>query len=119
MVITDTPLVTNILKYEGHMTNNTYVITGLKQDVEELIIPETIDGVAVSEIKKQAFQYNTTLKKVTLPDTIRYIHSFAFDCCYNLSEINMPSSLIEIGESAFVSTNLKEIKFNSGPTLKK
>lgn len=99
------------------MTNNTYVITGLKQDVEELIIPETIDGVAVSE-KKQAFQYNTTLKKVTLPDTIRYIHSFAFDCCYNLSEINMPSSLIEIGESAFASTNLKEIKFNSGPTLK-
>ena len=118
VVITAPPLVDEILDYEGHMTNNTYVIKGLKKDVEELVIPESINGIDISEIKKQAFQYNTTLKKVTLPDTVRYIHAFAFDCCYNLEEINMPSALLEIGESGFRQTNLKEVKFNSGPSLK-
>ena len=48
-----------------------------------------------------AFQYNTQLKSITLPNTITFIDDAAFGGCSNLTEIVIPSGVTTIGGSAF------------------
>lgn len=47
------------------------------------------------------FSGNSSITSVTLPDTIKYIDSFAFDQCVNMTSCNLPDGLISIGNSAF------------------
>lgn len=47
------------------------------------------------------FQGMTTLKKVTLPDTIKKIGEQVFLGCTSLEEMNLPKSITYIGEQAF------------------
>ncbi|MBR7085538.1 MAG: hypothetical protein IKI37_10250, partial [Oscillospiraceae bacterium] len=55
-------------------TANLY-LTSYNGNEEDLTIPETVDGLNLIGIKQGAFQGNTTIKNVTLPDTMEYIES--------------------------------------------
>lgn len=52
--------------------------------VSDLVIPETYEGIKVVSIADYAFKGCTSLKTVSLPDTIRTIGSEAFDGCTNI-----------------------------------
>lgn len=93
---------------------------GLKNDVEELIIPETINGYPVVRIynyfscgvfdKKE----NTTLKKVVMPNTITYIGESAFYKCRNLEEVTFSDNIGCIDQNAFYEClKLKTIKLSN------
>ena len=43
-----------------------------------------------------SMDYNTTLRSLVLPETVTVIGGYAFRNCSNLSQINLPSGLIEI-----------------------
>ena len=91
-------------------------------------IPDKIDGVEVTEIgefsigndyhpksKFDSFIYHN-IREVRLPDTVEKIGGFAFHDCYNLTNVNMPSSLRELEMSIFADTGVKEIELPEGMT---
>lgn len=83
-------------------SNNKITITGAGASASEIaMIPSEIDGCPVEKIGNDAFYSSTSLKRVVLPNTIKYIGDNAFTFCYNLESINIPSSIIEIGSNAF------------------
>jgi len=87
-------------------------ISGYKGSASSITVPSTIGGQTVLEIYSQAFQDNTNLTSVRLPDTIRKIDGYAFWRCKNLTSINFPEGLQSIGISAFSGcSNLTEITF--------
>ena len=52
------------------------------------------------------------LKSIVLPEGLKIIGSSAFSSLYSLSQINIPSSVISIGNNAFASTDLYENQSN-------
>lgn len=68
---------------------------------KEIKIPSEIKGMTVIDVGREAFSYNEKIEKVTLPNTIGYIQSFAFYNCLNLKEV------------IFTSFNLSKILNNS------
>lgn len=80
---------------------------------DELVIPKEYKGKPVIAIEENAF-INSTIKKVTLPETIEIIKTKAFYNANQLKEITIPSKVTEIRASAFenctrlVTVNLPE-----------
>lgn len=72
-------------------SSNTVAITGDNNVKSEYKIPETVSHsgtqYTVAVIGKNAFEGNTDLKKVTIPQTIEQIDQRAFAGCSNLSVI--------------------------------
>ncbi|MBE5922999.1 MAG: hypothetical protein E7271_00845 [Lachnospiraceae bacterium] len=66
-----------------------------------LAIPEYIDGHKVVAIGSQAFQKNTYIKSVSIPDGVATIGSSAFYQCSNLVSVDIPNSVTEINSRAF------------------
>lgn len=126
----------SILKYE--ISENDVSITGIKEEVAELVIPSNIKGVPVTTIEKEAFKQCTSLTRVTIPgsvksikqsafswceklksviieDGVKEIGNYAFMDCHGLGKVGLPDSIQVIGEAAFSHCeNLKEIKFPFG-----
>ena len=53
-----------------------------------LVIPATVKDVPVTAVGASAFEGNTNLTSIDLPDSIQVIGSRAFANCTNLSTIN-------------------------------
>ena len=77
-------------------------------DETEVVI-ENSDDTQIKKIGEGAFVSNTTIEKVTLPDTVTHIDRLAFRGCRALQEINLPDGLTTIGVAAFMNTSLKEV----------
>jgi len=80
------------------------------KNIPVVIVPETIEGITVTEIQNEAF-YLTDLVAIVLPETITKIGvggSRSSNATFprSLLIINFPLNLKEIGNSAFASTNL-------------
>ena len=112
--------------------NGEITITELQEGAAttSIVIPETIDGMPVTKIAKQAF-YGSPITEVTIGGNIRKIEEKAFYMCKKLSSVTwnckcdvVPafcfykctslskfdfSSVESIGESAFSESGLKEI----------
>ncbi len=52
-------------------------------------------------IGESSFADCINLRKVILPNTLRYIEDYAFYHCYSLCEVNIPDSVVSIGKDAF------------------
>ncbi len=75
-------------------------------------ITKIIVNSGVTSIGDYAFTYFRRLEQVSLPDTLKSIGDHAFYGAGLISEnlsINLPSSLLSIGESALATTGLKHI----------
>ena len=77
---------------------------------EEVVIPSYIDGYKVIGVGAMAFQ-DSTVKKVTLPETVETIDPLAFYNCKSLEEIEFSEGLESVAEFAFAGcTSLREIE---------
>ena len=86
-------------------------ITGYTGNPSVLAIPETLDGYTVKKIANSAFAKKTSLKAVTIPDTVTAIGARAFDGCTNLSDVSLSKNLESIGCRSFAScSSLIEIE---------
>ncbi len=74
---------------EWTIDNNGYV-TGYSGTESVLTVPDTISGITVTGIGESAFEKNTSIKEITLPETCTFIDSYAFKNCSNLNTINAP-----------------------------
>ena len=89
-------------------------ITEYNGNARSLSVPQTIDGYTVVGIGSSAFEGNTNLRFLHLPDTLTSIGYSAFRDCINLGTIEFPESLIEINGYAFYGCNgLTDIKLPS------
>lgn len=64
-----------------------YIIGCTTKDIslsDELEIPETIDGKAVTGIERKAFLQQSSLRKIVVPGTVTYIGDWAFSQCRQL-----------------------------------
>ena len=78
-----------------------------------LVIPNTINGLPVTEIADQAFSNqfsdNDLLTGISIPSTVTRIGNGAFFSCHGITQINLPISLTQIGSSSFSFTGLSTI----------
>ena len=79
----------------------TGTITDCDDDVTEVIIPDSINGITIQEIGIGAFSNCYKLRRVELPDTLVRIRFNAFMDCYSLEAITIPKSVKSIAEQAF------------------
>lgn len=90
----------SIFKYE--INNGEITITDCVQITEgNIVIPDTIEGYPVTAIGHDAFADCKYITKVTIPESIKTIDSYAFYNAKELKSINIPASITSIATDAF------------------
>ena len=88
------------LVFSTYYTN--YVsVTGYNGNADNVVIPKTYKGLPVKIIEDSAFNCQTRLKSVTIPNSVTSIGSSTFSGCTGLTSITIPDSVTSIGERAF------------------
>jgi hypothetical protein len=67
--------------------DGTAEITAYNGNVENVVIPSVLDGYAVTVIGDNAFDGNTFIKSIMIPDSIINISIFALDSCISLADV--------------------------------
>lgn len=91
-------------------------ILGGKDESTEVVVPSKVNEMNVVGISGSP---NKTMfpnaQKITLPDTLKDIDSYAFSGCSALKSINIPASVEDIGEYAFQNcSSLTSVTFSEG-----
>jgi len=107
--------------YEYEIVGDSITIVKYNGDDEELVIPDTMDGLSVTVIGEGAFKENETLKSVVISDNVILIDKAAFRKCTELESVQFGENVEEIGEGSFSACqNLKQIIINNSlKTIKK
>lgn len=79
---------------------STGAITACSSRAPIIEIPAQIGGIAVTTIGDSAFYWNETLYRIDIPEGVTAIENQAFDVPSVLVEVNLPSTLKTIGDSA-------------------
>lgn len=97
--------------------DGTVSVTCQDSTITEAVIPAEINGLKITMVEVDCFKDNTSLKKVTLPETITVLEDYAFYLCSGLEEINVPDSVEKFGFQTFYGcSSLKEISVPAGLT---
>ena len=76
-------------------------ITGYSGPGGDVVIPAVIAGYPVTGVGWSAFQNDTSLTKITIPDSVNSIFIGAFAGCTSLRSITIPDSVNSINSYAF------------------
>ena len=72
---------------EYRLVDGTLTVVGYQGNASVLVIPNKVEGYTVTKIGESAFEGNTVLTSIDLPDSITVIGKKAFKNCVNLSEM--------------------------------
>ena len=82
----------------------------------DIVIPATVEynGVTynVTSIKESAFRYST-ITSVTFSEGLKSIGDYAFQCCRNLTTVELPNSVVTLGQQAFAGASGKRMKITT------
>lgn len=67
------------------------------ENLAVITIPDTYNGVAVTQILANGFANNTSLMQINLPNSLLEIGNNAFDGCIGLEFVELPNTLTSIG----------------------
>lgn len=83
----------------------------------DLVIPDMLGGVPVTEIGTSAFISNDNITSITFPETVTEIAGSAFAGCDGLTEIIIPDTVTVLGDGAFADCkNLVSVSTGNGIT---
>ena len=79
-----------------------YSVTGIGycSDIS-IVVPDTYNGLPVTQIADQAFMSNTSITSIKIPDSVTSIGMYAFMGCTNLVSVTFGDGISEIGSGAF------------------
>ena len=98
------PEIKNYEIKEGTRVIGAYALKEISS-LRSVTIPDSVVGIGES-----AFSECWNLADVTIPDSVKRIGTYAFGACVSLTSITIPKSVISIGEKAFAEcVNLKEV----------
>lgn len=80
--------------------DGTIEITKYIGEATQVVIPKKIDGKNVTTIGSASFA-ESNIVSVVMPNTVKYIYSFAFGGCSNLTTVKMSDSLVSMADGAF------------------
>lgn len=89
--------------FEYGVSNGTAAITKYKGAGGTVEIPATLGGDPVTGIGMHAFAEYTSLKSVSMPESMTWIGNGAFAGCTGLESVALPAGLKSIGENVFYS----------------
>ncbi len=102
------PLYTSAASYNAGGTVITYTetavsitVTGCTTEGESLTIPDSIDGIPVTEIAAKAFSDCSAIVNVTIPDSVETIGNRAFYNCDSLETVSIGTGMQSVGDYAF------------------
>ena len=87
--------------YKYYISGGNAVIDSYVGEETEIVIPETLGGLSVTEIGYAAFSGNTSITSVKIPETVTRINHDAFNGCTSLSSVEVPESVVSIQDGAF------------------
>lgn len=90
----------DLLEYYGLDDGSGLCVCGGDESIQELNIPEEIDGIPVVDMSTRAF-YGDNLKSVTIPGSIRGVSYSSFGSCNKLASVTILDGPVRIGEYAF------------------
>lgn len=103
--------------YNYTTTNGAITITGYTGAGGDVTIPSTINNLPVTTIGAGAFRFCSSLTNVTIPSSVINIGEQAFAYCNGLTNFVIGSSVTSIGSDAFYSCNsLKSIMVGNSVT---
>ena len=91
------------------LTDGSYAVSGYNGTLTELAIPDTHLGKSVTSIRSLAFEGNTDLTYVFIPDSVTNIGNKAFKGCTSLNTVVISSKVKVIGAEAFANTALTDV----------
>ena len=98
-----------------------YRVTGITTDLGEdtdFVIPATYKSIPITAINQKAFQNNTVITSVVIPEGVTSIEKEAFDGCASLKSVIIPSSLTTVGANTFRNcSSLDTVTFAAGCQL--
>ena len=104
------------ISYSETPTN--IIITGSSVGASgDIIIPDYINELPVTVISNSAFGSRWNISSIELPSTLESIERYAFGDCNSISSINIPNGVTKIGYASFWSCdNLETANLPSGIT---
>jgi hypothetical protein len=113
---TSNPQYSEGLEYTLSTDGTYYEVSGIGTCTDEhIVIPRKYNGLPVKQIRQLAFNGNTKIMSVSLPDTIIGIGQKAFKNCIRLYEINIPKDIQSIAYQAFYGCSvLRKIFISNG-----
>lgn len=93
--------------------DGTAMITTAAAGIEDLVIPEVIDGYRVTGIMSRAFKGNSYLRSVSIPGSVTSIQEEAFRECSSLKSVSLQEGVKSIEDFAFL--NCKSLRSVSIP----
>lgn len=85
-------------------------IVGATDDETIIEIPKKIDDYIVVKIQENAFIEHPSLISITIPKTVKVIGSYAFASCKKLKKVIIEEGLQYINDWAFISCNIDSIE---------
>jgi len=87
-------------RYTYTATDSGITLTGYSGSDKTLIVPQTIDGIKVTAIGREAFK-GASFEEVVLPIGLEKIDWFAFSQCQNLDCVLIPDTVSKIEYGVF------------------
>ncbi len=85
--------------------------------VKNVVIPESIDGTAITKISDTGFSESGIIRVVVIGNSLTAIGYRAFKNCASLSAINLPDSVVTIPGESFMGTDITSISAGMVTTL--
>ena len=92
---------TNGITYQLANNDTTYTVTGYDGSDTVIVIPDSVGGIPVTAIAKDAFKGKQRITSITVPDSVTSIGSDAFRDCSSLVSVVIGDSVTSIGSYAF------------------
>ena len=88
-------------EFEMNSDSSSYTLVKYRGRSKEVNIPSEYKDLPVTKIKNSCFYGCTSLKQVTIPNSIISIGDHAFYNCTSLESVTIPSSLKSVDDRAF------------------